>query len=152
LFRIRLILDRGPELWVFRVGRVFRVVSVGTALGLLAAGVVLDSLAVSGTLAAVAVLGALYEETLSFDRAQGRVEFRWGLVPLHRTSVFAFDEVAEVRTVGFGAARFVGLEVGLRDGTVLTIENDRGKAGTERLKAWGGDLAQWLGVPLVGSG
>jgi len=151
LFRIRLILDRQADVWVFRVGRGFRLVSFGTAVGLLWAGALLESLAFSAVLAAFALLGSLYEETARFDRTRDTVEFRWGLVFLHRTRAFAFDQVAEVRTVGFGAARFAGLEVGLRDGTVLTIENDRGKAGTERLTAWGADLAQWLGVPLVTS-
>lgn len=149
MFRIRLVLDRQPDVWVFRVGRGFRLVSLATAAGLIWAGALLESFTASAVLAALALLGSLYEETARFDRARGRVEFRWGLVFLHRTRSFAVDQVAEVRTVGFGAARFSGLEVGLRDGTVLTIENERGKTGSERLRGWGAELAQWLGVPLV---
>lgn len=150
MFRIRLILEKGQERWVFRVGRVFRVVNVTVAAALVAAGWLLSAWVVPTILAALAVLGALYEESASFDLAHNRAEFRLGLVGLHRTRSFRLDQVAEVRLSQFGAARFTGLEVALSDGTVLTIENDRGKASHERLAGWARDLAGWLGVPLAG--
>jgi hypothetical protein len=128
---------------------VFRVVNLVTALVLVAAGFLLASVTMPAVLASLAALGALYEESVTFDQTRNRVEFRLGLVILHRTKVFALDQVAEVRTAVFGSAKFTGLELGLKDGKVLTIENDRGKPGSERLTAWGADLATWLGVPLV---
>ncbi len=148
MFRIRLVLRRTDDCWVFRVGRGFRVLNLLTAAALLAAGFWLESLAVPVLMASMAALGALYEESVRFDRAANRVEFRLGLLVFHRTRAFTLDDVAEVRTTTFGTAPFTGLEVGLRDGTALTIENDRGKTGSERLKAWGDELAAWLGVPL----
>jgi len=148
LFRIRLVLERGDDRWVFRVGWVFRLVNILTALVLLAAGFLLQSFTLPVILASLALLGALYEESASFDLATGRVEFRLGLVVFHRTRVYSRDQIAEVRTTVFGSAKFTGLEVGLKDGTVLTIENDRGKASMGRLTGWGADLAQWLGVPF----
>ena len=127
----------------------FRVVNLITAVVVIAAGFLLESFAMPAVLASLAVLGALYEESVTFDLTHNRVEFRLGLVVLHRTKAFALDQVAEVRAAVFGPAKFTGLEVGLKDATVLTIENDKGKAGTERLTAWGAELAAWLGVPLV---
>lgn len=148
MFRIRLTLWRDDRQWVFRVGKGFRVVSLVSAAALLAAGVALDTLLVPALLASLAVIGSLYEESVMFDKAANRVEFRLGLVIFHRTKAFPLDAVAEVRVNTFGPARFTGLEVGLTDGRVFTIENDRGKASSERLGAWGQDLARWLGVPV----
>lgn len=119
-----------------------------TAAALIVAGFFLASLLIPVVLASLAVLGALYEESVTFDRAKNRVEFKVGLVVFHRTKAFALEEVSVVRTTVFGPAQFVGLEIGLRDGTMMTIENDRGKASKERLTGWGQDLSQWLGVPL----
>jgi hypothetical protein len=149
LFRIRLVLERTEDRMVFRVGRLFRVVNVVTALVLVAAGFLLQSATVPAVLASLALLGALYQESSTFDKSRGRAEFRLGLLVFHRTKAFDLADVVEVRTSTFGSARFIGLEVGLRDGSTLTIENDRGKASFERLSSWGAELAQWLGVPLV---
>jgi len=149
MFRIRLVLVRKGEKWEFRVGNAFRIANGLVALALVVSGVVLDTYAVPLALAALAVLGALYEEAAIFDREHRRAEFRLGLVVFHRTRAFALSDIAEVRVSSFGPARFVGLEVGLIDGRVFTIENDRGKASSERLEAWGAALADWLGVPLV---
>lgn len=149
MFRIRLVLVQAPGRLVFRVGNSFRVVNLVAAAALLAAGFALDAVLVATVLASVAVLGALYEESARFDQAANRAEFRLGLVIFHRTKAFRLDQIGEVRVSTFGPAQFTGLEVGLQDGTTLTIENDRGKASTDRLTRWGAELAQWLGVPLV---
>lgn len=148
MFRIRLTLWRDDLRWVFRVGKGFRVVSLVSAAALLAAGAALGTFLVPLLLASLAVLGSLYEESATFDKQKNRVEFRLGLVFLHRTRAFPLDALAEVRLTTFGPARFVGLEVGLNDGRVFTIENDRGKASSERLQAWGHELARWLEVPI----
>lgn len=124
-------------------------INLAAAAALLAAGAALDTYAVPAVLALVAVLGALYEESAVFDREKGQARFTVGLVFWHRTKIVPLADVVEVRVVGFGPAKFAGLEVGLRDGTVKTIENDRGKAASERLEAWGAELARWLEVPLV---
>lgn len=147
MFRIRLVLDRKLDRWVFRVGWLFRWINFLTALALLAAGFLLQSFTLPLILGVLAVLGALYEESAVFDLTANRVEFRLGLLVFHRTRIYALDQVSEIRTSVFGQAKFTGLEVGLKDGTVLTIENDRGKASLARLTGWGADLAQWLGVP-----
>lgn len=149
MFRIRLVLVQQGQTWAFRVGTTFRVVNAVTAVALVAAGFALDTYLVPTILASLAVLGALYEESATFDLATNRAEFRLGLLVFHRTRAFALNEIAEVRVNRFGPAQFVGLEVGLRDGQVFTIENDRGKASTERLTAWGRELARWLDVPLA---
>lgn len=119
------------------------------AVVLVAAGMGLGTLEVPLVLASLALLGALYEESVSFDAATGRAEFRVGLVIWYRIRAVALADIVEVRLSTFGAASFTGLEVGLRDGRTLTVENDRGKAATGRLTAWGQELAQWLKVPLV---
>lgn len=149
MFRVRLVLVRKGEKWEFRVGNAFRVASAGAAVALVVAGAVLGTFTVPLVLAALAVVGALYEESATFDRTLNRAEFRLGLVVFHRTRAFSLTDIAEVRVSSFGPARFIGLEVGLVDGRVFTIENDRGKASSERLSAWGAELAAWLGVPLV---
>ncbi len=149
MFKLRLVLVRTEDRWVFRVGNGFRVLNLAAAVVLLVAGFVLGTFSVPIVLAALAVLGALYEETVLVDRSQNRVEFRLGLLVFHRTKAFALTDVAEVRTTSFGPARFTGLELGLRDGRVFTIENDRGKASTARQTEWGSELARWIGVPFV---
>ena len=149
MFRIRLVLVRSQTRWVFRVGRLFRVISSAAALGLLLAGFALDTLTVPIILASVALLSALYEESAVFDSASNRAEFRWGLLPLHRTKSFPLSDIAEIRLSTFGQAHFTSLEVGMADGAVLTIENDKGKTSAERLTGWGQELAQWLKRPLT---
>ena len=131
------------------MGHGFRLVSLIGAIALLVAGYFWNSWVTAGLLASLALMGALYEESATFDRTQDRAEFRWGLVLWHRTQTWPLSEVAEVRLVAFGPASFATLEVGLAGGRVKTIESDRGKAASERLAAWGQDLAAWLGVPLV---
>jgi len=148
LFRIRLQWKVSALRLEFRIGWGFRLLNLAAALALVAAGVVLDTWTVPVVLASLAVLGALYEESVTFDKTSGRAEFRVGLLVLHRTKRVALADIAEVRLNTFGPAKFTGLEVGLRDGRVLTIENDRGKASADRLAAWGRDLAAWLQVPL----
>jgi hypothetical protein len=149
MFRIRLVCLQTEEKWVFRVGMGFRWANLGAGVALLVAGFLLETFWVPLVLASLAFLGALYEESAVFDRTSNRAEFRVGLVAWHRTRVVSLTDIAEVRVSSFGPARFTGLEVGLVDGRVLTIENDRGKPSSERLAAWGAGLAAWLGVPLV---
>lgn len=149
MFRVRLTFQSSANRLLFRVGWGFRVVNALVALGILGAGMVLGTLAVPGVLASLAVLGALYEESVTFDADTGRAEFRVGLVLWYRIRAVALADIAEVRLTTFGAASFVGLEVGLRDGRTLTVENDRGKAATERLSSWAQELSRWLKVPLA---
>lgn len=149
MFKLRLVLVRTEDQWVFRVGNGFRALNLAAAAVLVVAGFVLGTFTVPVILASLAVLGALYEETVLIDRKRNRVELRLGLLVFHRTKAFALTDVAEVRTTVFGPARFTGLELGLRDGRVLTIENDRGKASAARQVLWGAELASWIGVPFV---
>lgn len=151
MFSMKLSLVTGDAVWRFHVGWAFRLVNALIAVAFLGSGFFLETWTVPLILSSLAILGALYDESVTFDRTRGRVEFSLGLVVFHRIRGFALADVVEVRIATFGPARFVGLEIGLRDGKVLTIENDRGKAGTERLTAWGTSLAQWLEVPLVGA-
>jgi len=148
MLKIRLVMVNADNILVFRVGWPFRIVSSVGAVALFAAGVVLGTYAVSFGMALFLLLGSLYEESVRFDRGRQQGEFRLGLVFLFRRRTFALDQVAEVRVAGFGPARFVGLALGLADGRELTIENDRGKVASERLIAWGTELAHWLKVPL----
>lgn len=149
MFRVRLTFQSSAQRLSFRVGSGFRIVNVVVALVLVAAGVGLGTLEVPVVLASLALLGALYEESVTFDASTGRAEFRVGLVLWYRIRAVALADIAEVRLNTFGAASFTGLEVGLRDGRTMTVENDRGKAATDRLTAWAQELAQWLKVPLV---
>jgi len=149
MFRMRLVLARTASRWVFRTGTAFRVVNAVAAVALVGAGVLLATWPVPLVLASLALLAALYEEAVVIDGETQKVEFRLGLVFWHRTRRFTVGDIAEIRVHRFGPAQFVGLELGLRDGRVFTVENDRGKAATERLTAWGQDLSQALGVPLA---
>jgi hypothetical protein len=149
VFRVRLTFQSSASRLSFRVSPGFRVVNGFVAIAILGAGWALGTFEVPVVLASLAVLGALYEESATFDASSGRAEFRVGLLVWYRIRAVALDDIVEVRLSTFGAASFVGFEVGLRDGRTLTVENDRGKAATERLSAWAQELAQWLRVPLV---
>lgn len=148
MFRVRLVRKIQENRVEFRVGGLFRLLSSAAALGLLGAGWALGTWTVPLVLAALSVLGALYDEAAVFDRSTGRAEFRLGLLVWHRIRRVSLADIAEVRVTTFGPAKFTGFEVGLRDGRVVTIENDRGRTSSDRLAVWGRDLADWLGVPL----
>lgn len=149
MFRLKLTLVQTENRWVFQMGVGFRILNAVTVAVLLAAAVVLQAGVLPVVLAGIAALGALYDESVIFDRTSRRIVFRMGILFLHRTKVIGWDQVAEVRVKSFGNDKFTGLELGLVDGAVKTIENDRGKASAERLALWGRDLAAWLEIPLV---
>ena len=151
MFRIHMALHKSSDRWEFRVGWVFRAILAVLAVGILYAGFRWGSGSVAAVIALIAMVGAVYEESMSFDRARGVAEFRTGLLFLHRRKVFALGEIAQVRVSVFGPARFTGLEIVLADGSGKTIESDRGEASVRRLQQWGAELAEWLEIPLTGS-
>jgi len=142
-------LKQTPDRWVYRVGWPFRLVNLGAALGLVVAGLLVDGGWLAYALAVLALVGGLYEESIDLDKGKNRAELRVGLVFWHRRRTYRLDQVVEVRCSAFGEAKFVVFELGLDDGRVMTIENDRGKTAGGRLTAWAGDLAAWLGLPLT---